>query len=111
MARLPLDSLQAGMILSADAIDPNGRVLLRAGVTLTESHLRVFRMWGLGAADIESDEPAADSGLQAALADPVAVGEARALIAARFHLNDPEDPVMVQLMQWCLDDALAGPRP
>ncbi len=53
MATINIDDLQPGMVLASPAQAANGRVLLAAGVTLTEKHITIFRTWGLTEADIE----------------------------------------------------------
>jgi len=53
MGKLNLDQLQAGMVLAADVVDRNHRVLLKAGIALTEKHLTVLRQWGITEADIQ----------------------------------------------------------
>lgn len=44
---LTLDEVQEGMELEADVMDGVERVLVRAGVAITERHLRIFRMCGI----------------------------------------------------------------
>lgn len=53
MGKLNFDQLQAGMVLAADIVDRNNRVLLKAGIALTEKHLTVLRQWGITEADIQ----------------------------------------------------------
>lgn len=53
MGMVPIDNLEAGMVLAADANDRNGRLLLGAGAALTPKHLMIFRTWGVEEADIE----------------------------------------------------------
>jgi len=111
MARLNLDDLRAGMVLAADATDLSGRVLLRAGTALADNHLRMFRMWGLGVADVEGDEPAASATDALAQIDPIRRDAVQTRVRERFRHNDPDDAVIAQLMRWCEQDALAEPGP
>lgn len=106
MAILQLDALQPGMVLAADAIHLNGRVLLRVGGTLTEQHLRVFRMWGLSEADIVGADPERLHDEKLAAADPVCVERERAALNDRFHHTDSSHPVMVELFRWCLEQSV-----
>lgn len=103
MAILHVDALQPGMVLAADAVHLNGRVLLRAGVTLTEQHLRVFRMWGLNEADIEGVDPECPHEANLKDADPAYVETQRALLNERFRHTDNAHPVILELYRWCLE--------
>lgn len=103
MATLHIDVLQPGMVLASDAIHLNGRVLLRAGVTLTEQHLRVFRMWGLNEADIEGADPQRLHAAKLIDADPAYVEKQRALLDERFRHTDTAHPVIQELFRCCLE--------
>lgn len=54
------------MVLAKDAVHMNGRVLLSAGVCLTEKHVKIFRAWGLTEARIKgvAGEEAANKSVQ-----------------------------------------------
>ncbi len=106
MAILQLDALQPGMVLAADATQLNGRVLLRAGATLTEQHLRVFRMWGLSEADIVGADPERLHDAKLAAADPAHLERQRATLTDRFRHTDNTHPVMVELFRWCLEQSV-----
>lgn len=103
MAILRLDELQPGMVLAADAVHLNGRTLLRAGVTLTEQHMRVFRMWGLSEADIEGIDPDQLHSAKLASADPDLADKLRTSINERFRFTDSTHPMIVELYRWCLE--------
>lgn len=53
MGRLNIDEVQAGMVLAADVIDRNGRVLLKSGLSVTDKHLTILKQWGITDADIQ----------------------------------------------------------
>ena len=53
MPVIKVEDMEPGMILAADAVCLNGRVLLRAGATLSEQNLKIFRTWGLSEANIQ----------------------------------------------------------
>ncbi|SDB60732.1 HD-like signal output (HDOD) domain, no enzymatic activity [Desulfonatronum thiosulfatophilum] len=48
-----IDEIRPGMVLAADVRDSNGRFLAGKGELLDESHLRIFRIWGV--TEIESE--------------------------------------------------------
>ena len=47
MAAVPLEEVQCGMVLEGDIVVETDRLLLARGVTLTEAHLTLLRMWGV----------------------------------------------------------------
>jgi hypothetical protein len=52
MGRLNLAEIQPGMVLAADILDRNGRVLLKTGLQVTDKHLKILKQWGVTDADI-----------------------------------------------------------
>lgn len=103
MTILRLDELQPGMVLAEDAVHLNGRVLLRAGVVLTERHLRMFRMWGLIEAGIAGTGPERLHTAKPEDADPEHVDELRASLNDRFRFADSAHPAIAELFRWCLE--------
>lgn len=110
MALIPIDRLEAGMILKADVCDRSGRLLLPAGAELSDKQLRIFRTWGVTEADIVlgSDEELAELADENAAADPVALAEAEEAVARMFRRNDPEHPMIRELMRVCRNRRLHG---
>jgi hypothetical protein len=53
MGRLNLAEIQPGMIIGADVLDRNGRVLLKCGIEITDKHLTILKQWGVTDADIQ----------------------------------------------------------
>lgn len=107
MTMLKLDELQPGMVLASDAICLNGRVLLRAGATLTEKHLRIFRTWGLNEADIEGVDAESIFNKKLAAVDPIIVEKETLILNERFLHTDKDHPFIDRLFHWCLEHALA----
>lgn len=56
MARLSVDRLQPGMRTATPVTSPQGRRLLEPGVELNESHLRLFRAWGVQVVEVMVEE-------------------------------------------------------
>lgn len=70
------DQLKPGMVLAADVLDTNGRLLLPKGKAIEANHMNIFKMWGVmevsvahgdGSAD-ETDKPL-DPGLMRQVAE------------------------------------------
>lgn len=94
-----IDQLEPGMVIVADVVDRTGRVLLSAGTTLTEKHLRVFRMWGVTQADIQG-LPSADAEEQVESDEEDHVEEeAAARVSELFSRSNREHPAIVELMR------------
>ena len=53
MGKVNIDSLKAGMVLAEDLFHADGRLLLSKGLKLASNHLRVLKIWGVAAAEIE----------------------------------------------------------
>jgi hypothetical protein len=109
MATIKLADLEPGMVLTADAVLHDGRVLLHCGVTLTEKHIRTFKAWGLLEANVfgvseEEMTVAATDGL-----DPQRLARAEAKVHAHFRRNDPAHPVVDELMRICVLRAASEP--
>ena len=102
MATIKLADLEPGMVLTADAVLLDGRVLLRSGVTLTEKHIRTFKAWGLLEANVfgvseEEVTAAATDGL-----DPQRLAQVEVKVRGHFRRNDPAHPVVDEMMRICV---------
>jgi putative nucleotidyltransferase with HDIG domain len=53
MGKVNTDILKPGMVLAEDLFHSDGRLLLSKGVRLNPNHLRVLKIWGIVAAEIE----------------------------------------------------------
>ncbi len=100
------DQLRPEMVLAADIVDSGGRLLLPAGTTLSEKHLRFCQMWGVleaeivtGDGDPEPEEPT----------DPARLEAARAAILPRFRHVDPSHPVIDALVTHAVHAHLTRP--
>jgi hypothetical protein len=101
MGMINLNDVQPGMTLAQDVKDRAGRVLLTAQTELTEGHIKIFRKWGVTAADIEgvSRDEIATNALQGF--DPATVEEAKARAEKLFSHADTSHPVMNELLMLC----------
>ncbi|MGR9052504.1 MAG: hypothetical protein ACU84J_07640 [Gammaproteobacteria bacterium] len=55
MAKILLNALQPGMVLTEDTVHANGRVLLKAGSVITENHIKIFKTWGVSYVEVVTD--------------------------------------------------------
>lgn len=56
-----IDEVQVGMTLSEDVINPQGLVLIKKNVELTEKHIKVMMRWGISTISVaDSLDVAAD---------------------------------------------------
>jgi hypothetical protein len=44
---IAIDEIKVGMVLSADVINPQGLVLIKKHVQLTDKHIKVLKRWGI----------------------------------------------------------------
>jgi hypothetical protein len=96
MSQFTIDDVAPGMVLAKDAIDRNGRVLLRAETELSEKHLRMLKSWGVEHLDIVGDADAAQSQKQYPQAW---LDEAESALQQHFVHGKSDHPVMAFLMQ------------
>lgn len=99
MARKSVAELETGWVLSKDVIDMNGRVLLRAGMALTDKTIRVMQIWGVTEVEIdldaESEEGHAKS-IEMTEAETKSVDER---IARLYAHCDKSQALIAQLME------------
>ncbi|GFO69737.1 hypothetical protein GMLC_33160 [Geomonas limicola] len=103
MASVQIDNLSPGMVLKKNVTDRSGRLLLPSGTALEPKHLNIFRMWGVLDVEVtdESEAEVAPDLLVPEL-DPELVARASAEVARIFAHNDPEHPVVRELMRICI---------
>jgi len=97
MGVINLEDIHEGMILAGDIKDRSGRVILAGGNTISEKHLRVFRMWGITEADIRGYEKEELAANIVAQLDPLLFQEAENQIRERFRHVDVEHPFIKEL--------------
>lgn len=100
MGTLSLAALKAGMRLTADVVDRNGRKLLPGGELLTEQSLRVMKIWGVTEAQVDGAGQDGEDGLPDEIS-PEVYEAARHRTAERFRHNDASLPVVQELMRLC----------
>lgn len=94
-----IDAVEAGMELAADINDANGRLLLPAGTTLTDKHIRYFQMWGILQIDVVADGVVIDA---EPVVDPALLSAAETALAPRFAHTDRRHPAVAALFAYCV---------
>lgn len=102
MAKLSRTELETGMVLQNDVKDGAGKLLIPAGATLSERHLRALAMWGIDQVVIEGgDEDATDAGLRQM--SPAQEEAARSRARKLFKHCDLESEISRVLFDICVD--------
>ena len=71
MPLLSHTDLQVGMTVAQDVKDRQGRLLIPAGTSLNEKHLRAVKLWGIAVVNIESDGETGPAGVESAFSQEV----------------------------------------
>jgi hypothetical protein len=99
MGMIPVDALEAGMVLACDVQDRNGRLLLGAGSALTGKHLMIFRTWGVIEVDIEGvDDLSIDMKVPVDISAEALV-ESRKSLEVLFMHSNLDHPFVQELMR------------
>jgi len=102
MGVINLESIEAGMVLAADAKARNGRVLLPAGNALTGKHLQIFKAWGVTEADIEGVTRQDVAAAAESQVEPRLLERAQAILQERFRHVEDGHPFAEELRRLCL---------
>jgi putative nucleotidyltransferase with HDIG domain len=100
MGKVNIDSLEPGMVLAEDLFHADGRLLLSKGLKLASNHLRVLKIWGVAAAEIEgaSNDPRSPTLEET---DPAVLKEAQELTRKQFSHANVEHPFLGELFRIC----------
>lgn len=99
MGLTQIDNLSAGMTLANDVLDRTGRLLLGAGVELSQKHLIVLRTWGIMEVDIVGVEDDDQGSHLPAEIMHEQLDAAMATLAPLFRNSDTQHPVMRELLR------------
>ena len=108
MTEIDLENLKPGMTVAKDVVDKRGRTLVKAGVQLTDKHLKTFKIWRIEKVGIESRK---DVDVPEPKIDIEKKREAMKLINPRFSVTDKEHPLIRHLYNYCLTRAVSGREP
>jgi len=100
MGKVNIDSLKPGMVLAEDLFHADRRLLLSKGLQLDSNHLRVLKIWGVAAAEIEG---VSDGSRSPTLeeTDPAVLKEAQELARKQFSHANVEHPFLGELIRIC----------
>lgn len=96
MARLLIDQLAPGMVLTEPLKNANGSVMLPAGNAISEKHIRAMKMWGILDVAVQSDQESSLT-LTEPSANPAQVQIAKEKLTQYFSLADMTNPVMIEI--------------
>ena len=97
MPFISTNQIKPGMVLAADVLDTNGRLLLAKGKTIDASHMNIFKMWGVPEVSIEQGEgiPAdTESKL-----DPGLMRQVAERLKTPFAKNDLTHPAVAEIFR------------
>lgn len=98
--RLPASRLLPGAVLAADVVDDEGRVLVRAGTTLTATALELIQLAGVREVAVVW-EPGVAAPARPAL-DPEVVARVEIAQRERFARCDFGQPAVRQVFEYCV---------
>ena len=99
MGMVRFAELVPDMVVDADVITDQGRMLLSAGTALTAQHLRVMRKWGIEQVDIRGvTAQDVDDDVVARL-EPAAAESIAAAVTALFRRSNLEHPAVRELVE------------
>lgn len=101
MGRISVNAIKPGMVLAEEVKDRNGRKLLNAGISLSEKHLRILKIWGVTEATIEGVSRETLTEEQFAELDPEVLEQAEEYVKSRFIHTDEELEPVRELMRFC----------
>ena len=101
MGKITIAALKPGMVLASDVKDLSGRLLIGRGVTLTEKHIRVFKIWGVVEADVEGISRKTAEEVASADIDPELLAAAESYTRSRFLHCDLRLECVAELMRCC----------
>lgn len=99
MSLLNIEDLEPGMVLGADAIHDNNRILLCAGAELTEKHIRIFKTWGLTELNIKGIDSEQISAQTYSDIAPEVLDKVKKELAILFRHSDLEHPAIAELFR------------
>lgn len=102
MATIKLKNLKVGMVLTGDAKDLNGRVLLKSGAKITEKNLKTLKSWGVTETDVQkaTTEDIEDTGSKDL--NPELLDKAEAEVTRFFSHADRSHPAIKELFYLCV---------
>jgi hypothetical protein len=94
MPKVRLESLRAGMVVTAEIKNMDDMLLIPAGCTLTDNHIETLSAWGIADAQVESSDDSPEPADILATLAPETLEALTNEVKARFW--DPIDKNAVQ---------------
>jgi hypothetical protein len=109
MGSINVEQVREGMELAADVADGNGQLLAREGTVVSDSLLRLFKMWGVNTVEVVGEEESTGEAEGGALAPEIRAEHEE---AARdlFRHADLEHPLTALLLRECTERIARGAR-
>jgi hypothetical protein len=101
MATIGIEYVKPGMKLNSDVMDRNGRLLLNAGIEITERHLHIFRTWGITEVDIHGITEEQVVPDPAENVDPEILQKIETELNDIFRHTDRNHPAIKELFRLC----------
>ncbi len=89
-----IDEIKEGMTLSEDVINPQGLVLIKKDVELTEKHIKVLKRWGISTVAIADSLDVAADGRPKAEIMQEKLAEVSTQLESRFSGYDNNEIMM-----------------
>jgi hypothetical protein len=99
MGTINIADARPDMVLAADVTDRHGHVLLKAGDTVTEKAVKIFKMWGITDLDVQGVDREVIEARAAEEFDPALLRAAERVVQERFRHADTDDPDVKELMR------------
>lgn len=99
MGVVDLADVRAGMVLHADVVQSEDRLLIAAGTELTEKHLRMLSMWGVVEVDVQGLSRAELIAKAAAAMSPGERAAVETQVQTLFRHNDRYHPLIERLAE------------
>lgn len=102
MGEVNVSDIRVGMVLAADLKDARGRFLLGKGTVIEEKHLRVIKIWGITAVDIEGVNPEHVAQEAVDRIEPGILQKVKPYIEKRFGCSREEHGALRELKRLCI---------
>jgi len=100
VGKVAIENIEIGMVLASDVHDRSGRMLLGAGVELTQKHLVIFRTWGVPEVDIAGQGSDETADQVPADVDSRELAAAEQALIPLFRHTNRDHPAIVELMRF-----------
>ncbi len=107
MQRVNVNKATPGMVLEQNVLDQKGRLLFQSGQTITERHIRIFKIWGVTEIWVQNGESGSSSSPpseEGKISDS-AYEKAQQSLKNIFRRNSLQDPFLQEMYRVSLERA------